>query len=102
MKNIALFCSAGMSTSMLVSKMRKYAECEGIEVAIEAYPEAEMSKRIDGIDVALIGPQIAYILPKVKKICNEKGIPVEVIPSVDYGMMNGEKVLKFAMQLMES
>ncbi|HEX9024911.1 MAG TPA: PTS sugar transporter subunit IIB, partial [Clostridium sp.] len=36
---------------------------------------------------------------KAKKICGPKGIPVDVIPMVDYGMMNGAKVLDFALKL---
>lgn len=102
MKKITLFCAAGMSTSMLVTKMKKYAESKGLELEIAAYPEAEMLKRVEeGLDVALLGPQVGYVLSKAKKICEPKGVPVAVIPSVDYGMMNGEKVVKFAMKLME-
>lgn len=99
MVKIALFCAAGMSTSMLVSKMRKAAEAKGIQVEIDAFPEAQMLKQLDGVNVALLGPQVAYTLPKAKKICDEKGVPVAVIPSVDYGMMNGEKVLAMALKL---
>ena len=46
-----------------------------------------------------LGPQVGYTLGKAKKICEPKGIPVEVIPMVDYGMMNGAKVLDFALKL---
>lgn len=38
-KHIYLFCSAGMSTSLLVSKMRAQAEKYEVPVIIEAYPE---------------------------------------------------------------
>lgn len=99
MVTIKLFCAAGMSTSMLVTRMKKAAEAKGIEVNIEAFPEATMSKHLDGLDVALLGPQIGYTLPKAKEICDQQGIPVAVIPTIDYGMMNGEKVLDFALNL---
>ena len=99
MIKIRLFCAAGMSTSFLVTKMKKAAEAKGIEVDIEALPESSLSKNLDGVDVALLGPQIGFALPKVKKICDEKGVPVEVIPMIDYGMMNGEKVLALALKL---
>ena len=36
MKKILLCCSAGMSTSLLVTKMKKEAENQGIEVEIDA------------------------------------------------------------------
>ncbi|MGH4123733.1 MAG: PTS sugar transporter subunit IIB [Clostridium sp.] len=101
MKKIALFCSAGMSTSLLVTKMQKSAEAKGIEVSIDAYPEATMEKQLDNIDAVLIGPQIKYLLKKLKKICDEKGVPIGVINTMDYGMMDGEKVLNQALKMME-
>lgn len=99
MVKIALFCAGGMSTSMLVSKMKKAAEAKGIKTEIDAFPESQMSKIIEGIDVALLGPQVSYTLAKSKKLCDEKGVPIAVISTVDYGMMDGEKILKFALEL---
>lgn len=99
MVTIRLFCAAGMSTSLLVTKMKDAAKEKGIEVDIAAFPEGEMDKHIEGVDVALIGPQVAYTLSKAKKVCEPNGVPVEVIPMQDYGMMNGKKVLEFALGL---
>lgn len=44
-KHIYLFCSAGMSTSLLVSKMRAQAEKYEVPVIIEAYPETSRAKK---------------------------------------------------------
>ncbi|OCA97326.1 PTS sugar transporter subunit IIB [Clostridium beijerinckii] len=99
MIKIRLFCAAGMSTSLLVNKMKDAAKIRGVEVDIEAFPEGQMDKHLDGVNVALLGPQVGYTLGKAKKICEQLGIPVDVIPMVDYGMMNGEKVLDFALRL---
>ena len=99
MTTIRLFCAAGMSTSLLVSKMKQAAQVKNIEVDIEAFPESQMDKRLENVDVALLGPQVGYTIGKAKKICEPKGIPVDVIPMVDYGMMNGPKVLDFALKL---
>ena len=41
MKNIVLCCAAGMSTSMLVQRMKDAAQKKGIEVSIKAVPVAE-------------------------------------------------------------
>ncbi|MBU3220003.1 PTS sugar transporter subunit IIB [Clostridium algidicarnis] len=101
MKRIALFCSAGMSTSLLVTKMKKAAKAKGIEVSIDAFPEAAMEKELDEVDVVLIGPQIKYLLNKLKKLCDEKGVPIAVINTMDYGMMDGDKVLEQALKIME-
>ncbi|EHJ00852.1 phosphotransferase system lactose/cellobiose-specific IIB subunit [Clostridium sp. DL-VIII] len=99
MIKIRLFCAAGMSTSLLVSKMKEAAKSKGVEADIEAFPESQMDKNLDGVNVALLGPQVAYTLPKAKKICESKGVPIDVIPMVDYGMMNGGKVLDFALKV---
>ena len=69
MITIRLFCAAGMSTSLLVNKMIASAKDKGIEVDIEAFPESQMDKRLDNVDVALLGPQVGYTLGKSKKIC---------------------------------
>ena len=99
MITIRLFCAAGMSTSLLVSKMKDAAKAKGIEVDIEAFPESQMDNHLENVNVALLGPQVAYTIAKAKKICGPKGIPVDVIPMIDYGMMNGAKVLDFALKL---
>ena len=99
MIKIRLFCSAGMSTSLLVSKMKEAANKRGLETDIAAFPESQMHANLDGVDAALLGPQVGYRLAGAKEICAPKGVPVDVIPMVDYGMMNGENVLDFALKL---
>lgn len=42
MKNIVLCCAAGMSTSMLVQRMKDAAQKKGVEVTIKAVPVAEL------------------------------------------------------------
>lgn len=96
---IRVFCNQGMSTSILVSKMRKAAEKKEMEVDIAAFPVHEMSDRIEGSDCALLGPQVGYLKGKVAEVCQAKNVPVDVIPAVDYGMCDGEKVLEFARRL---
>lgn len=44
-KHIYLFCSAGMSTSLLVSKMQAQAEKYEVPVIIEAYPKPSRAKK---------------------------------------------------------
>lgn len=99
MTRILLFCNAGMSTSMLVTKMRKEAVSKNIAATINAYPEGQMSKYIGEADVILLGPQIKYILPKAKILCAKNSVPIEVINTMDYGMMDGAKVLGQALKL---
>ena len=96
---IRLFCAAGMSTSLLVKKMEEAAKEKGKDADIAAYPFSEMERMLDGVDVALLGPQVGFQLGRAKEICEPKGVPVDVIPMMDYGMCNGMNVLKFAYKL---
>ncbi|QAT60703.1 MULTISPECIES: PTS sugar transporter subunit IIB [Tissierellales] len=101
MIKIKLFCAAGFSTSLLADKMKKAADAKNIEVDVEACSQGQMADCLDDADVMLLGPQVAYTLPKSKEICAQKGVPVDVIPMADYGRMNGEKVLEFALNLLK-
>lgn len=101
MYNILLVCSAGMSTSLLVTKMQKAAGEQGIEVNIRAIAEADLKNNLENLDVLLLGPQVRYMLSKMKDLMEPKGIPVDVINSVDYGTMNGAKVLGQAISMIE-
>ena len=54
MKKILLVCSAGMSTSLLVTKMRNSAKEKGIEVEIDALPVAEASTAVENLDIVIL------------------------------------------------
>ena len=71
--NILLCCAAGMSSSLIVTKMEKAAEARGIEVKIWAVSGSEVNSHIDEADVLLLGPQVRYLLPKMKELCKGKG-----------------------------
>lgn len=91
---IYLFCSAGMSTSLLVSKMKAQAEKYDVPVLIEAFSESLAAEKGGEADLVLLGPQIGYKLAEIKKIL--PGKPVEVIDSAMYGKIDGLGVLKAA------
>ena len=98
MTKIILCCSAGMSTSLLVSKMQASAKEQGVECTIQAMSEAEVKNHESEMDVLLLGPQVRFLLNKFKAKY-EPSIPVDVINTIDYGTMNGAKVLKHALEL---
>lgn len=102
-QTIILACAAGMSTSLLVAKMKTAAEAQGKDVEILAFPvsEAEEYAETNSVDVMLLGPQVRYKESEFKKKLEPKNIPVGVIPMMDYGMMNGANVLNFAYGLMK-
>ena len=103
MKKIMLVCSAGMSTSLLVTKMEQAAEKAGDEVEIFALPMSDGINRLSTVHCGLLGPQVRFNLGKIKEEAAKvnPGLPVDVIDMKDYGMMNGEKVYNYAKKLMD-
>lgn len=99
MKKILLLCSAGMSTSIIVKKMQEAAKNKNIEVEIESVSSASFYDYIDTYDIFLLGPQIKYQKEEFQKKAKEKNKPLDVINFMDYGSMNGEKILDFALNL---
>lgn len=100
MKYITLICAAGMSTSMLMAKMQDSAKEQGIEAKIIAMSESKFEEYKEPTEVLLLGPQIAYMEDDIRELYEPKGIKVAVIDMMDYGTMNGEKVLKDALALL--
>lgn len=96
---IILVCSAGMSTSMLVNKMKESAAERNITVDIEALAESQLKDHLHEVDVVLIGPQVRFIEKKLRTSLEPKGIQVDVIEQMAYGLMQGDKVLDQAINL---
>lgn len=101
MKYITLVCASGMSTSMLMTKMKSSAAKMGVEAQIVAMSEGSFKNYKEPTDILLLGPQVSYMLNDMKKEYEPKGIKVAVINMTDYGLMNGEKVLKDAMAMLD-
>lgn len=93
MKKILLVCAAGMSTSLLVNKMKAAAKEKGIEIDIDALPVSECSSVIDTVDIVLLGPQVRFQKPQVDALVKGR-VPVEVIDMRLYGTMNGKVILE--------
>ena len=98
MKHIVLVCAAGMSTSLLVSKMQKAALAENYVCDSHAYGMAEVPDVMEGADVVLLGPQVRYALSKLQTAHPDKKI--EAIDMRLYGMVDGAGVLAQAKTIM--
>ncbi|HLR68324.1 MAG TPA: PTS sugar transporter subunit IIB [Virgibacillus sp.] len=101
MKRILLACSSGMSTSLLVSKMKEASEAKGIETEIWAVAQDKAPKEMERADVLLIGPQMRFMKKKFEKTAEKVGIPLDVIDPVSYGRVDGEAVLNKAIELID-
>ena len=102
MFKIMLCCSAGMSTSLLVRKMVEAANERGLPVKIDAYGVSEFDTQFPQYQVVLLGPQVKYMLKTLSDKDATQGIPVQSIDTMDYGMQRGDKVLDYALSLIEA
>ena len=102
MVKIMLCCSAGMSTSLLVRKMVEEAQTRGLPVEIDAYGVAEFDTQFSRYQVVLLGPQVKYMLNTLSETAATCGSPVQPINPMDDGMQRGDKVLDYALSLIEA
>ena len=92
MRKIRLFCAAGMSTSLLVTKMKEAAQTMNYECDIVAYPISEAEKYGADADIILLGPQVRFELKNV-----QAKLPNKIVEAIDmraYGLMDGAAVMK--------
>lgn len=101
MINILLVCSAGMSTSLLVTKMEKVAKEVKLDSHIWAVSTDIADENMVKADVVLMGPQIRFMKDTMVEKGKKLGIPVDVINSTDYGTCNGKNVLKQALVMLK-
>lgn len=100
-KTIMLVCAAGMSTSLLVQKMKNAAQKENLDVNIFATAASETDKKVtsENPDILMLGPQVRYLEGGFKK---KYPFPVVVIDMRAYGTMDGKKVLTTALNLIDN
>lgn len=103
MKRIYLFCSAGMSTSLVAKKMQEVADSYKLPIEVKAFPDNKLDITVEEFhpDVILLGPQVKFKLEETRSKYEPKGIPVAVIDLEDYGNVDGERILKRAVKILK-
>lgn len=96
MKKIILLCAGGMSTSILVGKMKEAAEKLNIECEIAAYAAESIATTGKDADCILLGPQVTHKLEELKEFVS---CPIAGIDMMVYGMMDGEAAFKQVLEL---
>ena len=93
---ILLVCNAGMSSSILVNKIKEAGEKKGLDIIVEAKSNNAISSEIGKWDVCLVGPQIIYAVDSIKSTLQ---IPVEAVEPRTYAMADGDKALEQAFKI---
>ncbi|WP_255405037.1 PTS sugar transporter subunit IIB, partial [Bacillus sp. S1-R5C1-FB] len=92
-RNIVLCCSAGMSTSLLVTKMEAAAKARGLEGKMWAVSGEAVITNIEQADVLLLGLQGRYIHSSITTLAYSINVGIDVISHKPYGVMSGEAVV---------
>lgn len=90
---VVLVCYAGMSTSIMVNKMKQYGSGKGIEMDVKAIPLSELKDNLSDVDAVALGPQVGFAEADVDKLLNGQ-IPHMVIDTKEYGRMRGDLVVE--------
>lgn len=92
---VLVACSAGMSTSLFVQRVKGAARTEDVTLQIEAVSISEARSLLQNnqYDLLLLGPQVAFMKNQMEKELGNS-LPVRVINSQDYGLMRAENVLE--------
>ncbi|MBI0103442.1 PTS sugar transporter subunit IIB [Gilliamella sp. W8145] len=105
MKQVIFACAGGMSTSLLVNKIRKEALERSLDFDFIAISEQLLYQHLnsdsDKIIAVLLGPQMRFALDESRKQTEKYGIPIDIIDPVAYGTMNAGKVLDQILQMIE-
>ncbi len=90
-KKVLLICAGGMSTSILMKKMEKYAQEKGFTLKIEAVGMNAYTEVCKNYDVILLGPQVSYKKAEISAATNK---PIDVIAAYDYAIGNADNIFK--------
>ncbi|WP_286905204.1 PTS sugar transporter subunit IIB [Clostridium sp. UBA1652] len=89
---IMLVCAAGISTGILMNKMKKWAEKNGEDLEVKAYGVGEYDNYYKDYDCILVGPQMSYKTNEIMQMVGN--MPVGQINPMDYAIGNVDNIIK--------
>ena len=101
MVKMLLACAGGLSSSMVTQKMKAAAKAQNLDLDVDATSVGNVPSMIDGVQVLLLGPQMAHAKKNMEERFGDK-CKVMVIDMMDYGRMNGEAILNKALALLKN
>ena len=96
---IMLACHAGISTSLIVEKMKEAATSAGKDYTIWAVEQDRVEQELGNFDILMLGPQVRHIQRKIQRIVGDD-IPVAVINAMAYGRGDGAAVIQQAEEIL--
>jgi len=93
---VLLVCALGMSTSILVSNMRKFADKDD---RIEMCSSANISEHFQDVDVILVGPEIKHTFNAIKNEAQRQGKVAAMMETTAFAKIDGAFMYKQAKDL---
>ena len=87
-----------MSSGFLAQAAQKYAKKNDINMRFHAKSESVVEDVIADYQLLLIGPHYRNHLEEFTEMAEPYDIPVDVVPDEVYGSLDGEGLVKFAME----
>lgn len=100
MYKILLCCASGVTTNMLVNKIKKSAKMQGKTVMCWAVGTLSIKYAWPDADCVLVAPQSKADFDEIKDMIHGT-IPCEMMNSQDFVEMNGEAILQQAIDLID-
>ena len=100
MRKLLFACTAGMSTRLLIQRMREEISSRGLDLEMTALSLSEALDAAPDADVVLLGPQIAYARTELERAVHGK-VPIGVISMADFGHLNVAHILDQALDLLD-
>ena len=92
--NLLVCCASGMSSSLLVQKMRQTVKDQGLnDIKIGSCSKDQLSKYLEEADVILVAPQLEFYFDEIKEKVAPYQKQVLAISSQDYGEMNAISII---------
>lgn len=92
---ILLACSAGMSTSLVESKMQIYLEEQNIKAEVIAMDAGNAKAVANEWDIIMLGPQVSFMKQEFETISKK---PVIIIPPMLYAMAKAKEIVELAIK----
>ena len=90
--NVLLVCGAGASSSFMAAKIRLAARNRGMDIAVAARSESEISNYIGTIDALLVGPHLHDAYEDARKHYGQD-CAVILMKKEYYSVLDGDKAL---------
>lgn len=91
---ILLVCAGGLSSSIVMKKVRDYGEEIGQDITIDAVGVPAVEASYKDYDCVLTAPQIRNRQKDIEKWC--VGVPVAAMPPQDYAIGNAKNIYALA------